>query len=96
VYLGAPNIADFAPAPDSYVDASAFPDAAALAAHLRALAADPAAYAACFAWKTRPLPSRFTDLFAGQERPFLLRLCEWLVQERTAARAAQPASPPAP
>ena len=86
VYLGAPNIADFAPAPDSYVDASAFADARALAAHLRALAADPARYAACFAWKQRPLPPAFVRLFAHQELPFLHRLCAWLDAERAVAR----------
>jgi len=87
VYLGAPNIADFAPAPDSYVDASRFPDAARLAAHLRALAAAPAAYNAMFEWKRRSLPARFSALFADQQRPFLQRLCEWLERERGAVVA---------
>ena len=85
VYLGAPNIADFAPAPDCYIDATRFTGASELGAHLRSLAASPAAYEAFFAWKRRPLPRRFTHLFEGQEVPFLRRLCAWLEQERDAA-----------
>lgn len=85
VYLGAPNIADFAPAADSYVDATRFADASELGAYLRSLAASPAAYDAFFAWKQRPLPQRFARLFEGQEVPFLRRLCAWLEHERDAA-----------
>jgi len=81
VYLGAPNIADFAPAPDSFVDASQFPDAASLAARLRELAASPEDYAALFEWKQRPLPLGFTALFDDQQTPFLRRLCAWLERE---------------
>lgn len=88
VYLGAPNIADFAPAPDCYIDATRFVDASELAAHLRAIAASPAAYAAFFDWKRRPLPPRFVRLFEAQEVPFLRRLCAWLERERRLAMGA--------
>lgn len=84
VYLGAPNIADFAPAPDSYVDASTFDDPAALARHLREAASSPERYARYFAWKKRPLPESFARLFEGQDIPFLRRLCAWLDSERVA------------
>jgi hypothetical protein len=87
VYLGAPNIAEFAPAPDSYIDATAFSDAAALARHLHAVASSPASYAQFFAWKNRPLPAAFVRLFEGQEIPFLRRLCAWLDNERVAGAA---------
>jgi hypothetical protein len=87
VYLGAPNIAEFAPAPDSYVDATAFGDTAALARHLCEIAASPAAYASFFSWKQRPLPASFVRLFDGQEIPFLHRLCAWLEGERAAGGA---------
>ncbi len=86
VYLGAPNIADFAPSSDSYIDATKFADAAALAHHLRELAASPQAYAHHFDWKQRPLPPAFTRLFEGQEIPFLRRLCAWLDGERAGER----------
>jgi hypothetical protein len=55
VYLGAPNVADFAPAIDSFIDARAFASAPALAAHLRALDADDARYERLHAWRARPL-----------------------------------------
>lgn len=84
VYLGAPNIADFAPAPNSYIDASAF-DAAGLARHLRETAGSETRYASYFAWKHRPLPASFVELFKDQETPFLRRLCAWLDAEKAAA-----------
>jgi hypothetical protein len=81
VYLGAPNIADFAPSLDCYIDATWFPDAAALAAYIRD-AASPDRYARFFDWKWRPLPPAFVNLFEGQTEPFLRRLCAWLDGER--------------
>lgn len=60
VYLGAPNVAEFAP-DHSYVDASAFPSAKALAEYLNHLSADPAAYAAYHRWRSEPLPGRLLD-----------------------------------
>jgi hypothetical protein len=84
VYLGAPNIADFAPATESYIDASAC-DAMALARQLRETAASQERYARHFAWKHRPLPTSFVRLFQDQEIPFLHRLCAWLDSERAAA-----------
>jgi alpha-1,3-fucosyltransferase 10 len=58
VVLGAPEVADFAPAPDAFLDVRDFADPAALAARMRALAADAAAYDAMLAWKARgPSPS---------------------------------------
>ena len=51
VVLGAPNIAEHLPA-GSYIDVTDFPSAAALVAHLKAVDADPAAYARYHAWRT--------------------------------------------
>src|SRR5262249_7991880 len=59
VYLGAPNVEDFAPGDDCYVDAAAFDGPASLAAHLNRLAGDEAAYARLLEWKRRPLRPRF-------------------------------------
>lgn len=84
VYFGAPNVAEFAPARDSYIDAREF-DAATLAQQLRDAAASEARYAGYFAWKHRPLPTSFAQLFEDQEVPFLHRLCAWLDAERAAA-----------
>jgi len=85
VYFGAPNIAEFAPAPDSYVDARRF-DARALARHVRETSASEARYAGYFAWKRRPLATAFARLFEDQDVPFLHRLCAWLDVERAAVR----------
>jgi alpha-1,3-fucosyltransferase 10 len=54
VYLGAPNVAEFAPGPDSYVDARAFASPAELARYLRET--DPARH---HAWRTAPLAAGF-------------------------------------
>lgn len=75
VYLGAPNAADFMPGADSFIDAAAFPSAAALGAHLRALDADDAAYAALHAWRARPFAS-----YGGALQAYLRRalpLANW-------------------
>jgi hypothetical protein len=55
VVLGAPNIAQHAPGPKSYIDVNDFATPAALAAHLLALDADDAAYEEYHAWRRRPL-----------------------------------------
>ena len=59
VYLGAPNVEDFAPGDDCFVDVTRFSEPAALAAHLSRLASDPAAYRRLLAWRDRPLRPAF-------------------------------------
>ena len=54
VYLGAPNIEDFAPDPHSYIDVQAFESPEALALKLLHLAADPLEFAQMHAWRERP------------------------------------------
>ena len=56
VYLGAPNIQDYAPHPDSYIDLRLFTGVEELAQHLQRVASDPVAYARLHAWRHRPLP----------------------------------------
>jgi hypothetical protein len=68
VYLGAPDAADFAPAPHSFVNALDFPGPAALAAFLRALAADPARYDSYLAWKRGPGPVRLSQRYRQSVR----------------------------
>lgn len=78
VYLGAPNVADFAPAPRSYVDVADFGDPGRLAAYLDHLVRDPDAYAELLAWKTEGPGDRFLELLDGvEERPFA-RLAEMM------------------
>jgi hypothetical protein len=57
--MGAPNIAEWAPAPDSYLATAAFASPAALAGHLLELSRDPARYETLLSWKQRPLSAAF-------------------------------------
>jgi hypothetical protein len=66
VVWGAPDIARYAPGPESFIDASAFPSAAALAAHLRALDADDNAYAALHAWRTERSFADYGDILRDE------------------------------
>ena len=59
VYLGAPNVDEFAPGDNCYIDASRFENPRALAAFLVALAKDEPAYARYLEWKSKPLRPRF-------------------------------------
>eukprot|EP00802_Teleaulax_amphioxeia_P016797 Tamp_16926.p1 GENE.Tamp_16926~~Tamp_16926.p1 ORF type:complete len:433 (-),score=80.52 Tamp_16926:128-1345(-) len=56
IYLGAPNIEEFAPDADAYIDLRRFASIEALASHLTHLSQDNAAYAKLHAWRHRPLP----------------------------------------
>lgn len=77
VYMGAPNVAAFAPGGrGSYLDVADFPNVAALAAEIRRLDADDAAYAEYFAWKTRPVVPAFETLLARtSDTHIVCRLC---------------------
>lgn len=65
IVLGAPNVAEFAPSPDSYLDVADFDGPRALAARIAELCADERAYRSCLAWKTRPLAPEFEALLAA-------------------------------
>jgi hypothetical protein len=55
VYLGAPNIVDFAPAPNSYLNFRDFVNAEHLANTLKRIADNPEEYASFFEWKKNGL-----------------------------------------
>jgi hypothetical protein len=78
VYLGAPNVAGFAPGERCYLDVRDFAGPRELAAHLTALAADEEEYAGLLAWKSRPLRDGFVRLVATCSRPPFQRLGEKL------------------
>lgn len=61
VYIGAPNILDYAPSPSSFVDIRTWitRHPRELAEYLRTVARDPVQYAAFFEWKRGGLPSSF-------------------------------------
>lgn len=85
VYLGAPNVADFAPGRRCFVDTRDFAGPAALAEHLLALVRDPPAYEAYLEWKREPLRPAFLELLTAAREPALARLCARL-RERGAGR----------
>jgi alpha-1,3-fucosyltransferase 10 len=76
VYLGAPNVAAMAPSPKSFIDVRDFAGPAELAAHLRELERDPAAYDAHLAWKREPFGPAFQALLNQQGTHAVTRLCE--------------------
>lgn len=90
VVLGAPEIAQYAPDPAAYVDASRYPDPADLAARLASLAADETAYQAMLAWKrTGPGPSLASMLDAVAVDPWT-RLARRLADDRDGQGRAGP------
>jgi len=85
VYRGAPNVADYAPGDNCFVDASAFSSPAELAAYLRYLDSDDTAYASYLSWRTRPLHESFVQLLRETETQVFCRLAE-LVERRPRPR----------
>jgi hypothetical protein len=92
VYLGAPNIADFAPGENCYIDASRFDSARALASHLKAIAADEPAYAGYLRWKSEPLRTSFLAMTEELHRPAFSRLAR-RIRQLHAATHTDPAAP---
>ena len=87
VYLGAPNVEQYAPGRRCVIRVSEFPGPAALAEHLQALAGDDAAYAELLAWKQEGLRPEFLALIDRLRTPAPGRLCA-LLHARAAVRGA--------
>ena len=85
VYLGAPNVADFAPGPKSYIDATAFAGPDDLAAYLKRLDTDDAAYGEYLTWRRHGLSPAFRRLLARVPVTPFSHLSD-LVAARQAAR----------
>ena len=69
IYWGAPNIADFAPSPHSYVDASQFPEPRDLAAFVTTVAESERDYAAYHSWRDAPPTAAVETLLARLPGP---------------------------
>jgi hypothetical protein len=76
VYLGAPNIEDFAPGDRCFINAADFPHPKALAEYLSELGNNEDAYRAYFAWKERPYRPAFQKLMEYAAEHPIIRLCE--------------------
>jgi hypothetical protein len=75
IYLGAPNVADFAPGEHCYLDVADFSGPKDLAECLLSLGRDSAGYADYVRWKERPLRSGFLAMVERQRQRPLCRLC---------------------
>ena len=75
IYLGAPNVSDFAPAKRCFINVTDFDGPAALAAYLNAVDRDPDAYAEYLAWKKDGLSSSFRNSLKELQEAAFDRLC---------------------
>lgn len=82
VYFGAPNIDEFAPGDNCYVDVRKYKTVEELAAHLQACLDDPVLYAQYQAWRKRPLRPTFIQKAAIQQIHPYIRLCRLVEAER--------------
>lgn len=81
VYLGAPNIEEFAPGDNCFIDARNFPNPRHLADYLKDLAQNDRECARYHEWRKRPLRTSFLSLAARSSRNPFTRLFE-LIQKR--------------
>jgi len=88
IYLGAPNVAEFAPE-NSYIDASRFPGPRQLAEYLRHLLEATAEYQAYFDWRSKPFAPQFQRRLDAAEEQARCRLLA-KVHERLAERGSAP------
>jgi hypothetical protein len=76
VYLGAPNVDEFAPADRCFINTSDFHSPKALAEYLLLLNEDDAAYEQYLAWRHRPLRPSFLNLLDERRTHPFVRLCQ--------------------
>lgn len=82
VYFGAPNIDEFAPGDNSYVDVRKYKTIEELAVHLKACLKDPILYGQYQQWRKQPLRSSFVEKAAKlQVHPFI-QLCHLIKKEQ--------------
>jgi alpha-1,3-fucosyltransferase 10 len=75
IYMGAPNIADFAPAPNSFIDVRDFAGPKDLAGYLLELRADPERYASYMSWKQEGFSNpSFLDMLSSVNTNPMCRL----------------------
>ncbi len=81
VYLGAPNIDDFAPGDHSFIHAADFSGPKELAEYLLALNEDEKAYSAYHDWRRRPLRPQYRRFIEIQRVHPFSRLCQVVQQQ---------------
>jgi len=75
VYLGAPNVAEFAPGEHGYLDVADFAGPRQLADCLLSLDRDSARYATYLRWKEQPLRPGFLAMVERERQRPICRLC---------------------
>ncbi|MFI5322391.1 MAG: glycosyltransferase family 10 domain-containing protein [Thermodesulfobacteriota bacterium] len=75
VYLGAPNIADFAPGEKCFINVSDWDNPESLAQYLLDVSGDEALYRSFFEWKKEPFLSKFAGLLGQLKEHAFVRLC---------------------
>ena len=76
VYLGAPNIREFAPGENCFLDVSAFDSPEGVAVFMNQCYDDEALYERFHAWRKRPLLLSFTNKLEQVRSNPLTRLCQ--------------------
>jgi hypothetical protein len=74
IYMGAPNIDDFAPGTHSYINVNEFTTPKQLAEYLTHLINTPDEYKAYFDWKREPYKQSFEKLLVSVSEPVVTRL----------------------
>lgn len=92
VYLGAPNIEEFAPGEKCFINASDFDGPESLSRFLVDLSRDEARYSEYFEWKKKPFTRSFEELLQAVHEPMPARLCR-KVGNMLRARPGDAASP---
>lgn len=82
VYLGAPNVNEFAPVEHCFINTTDFSGPAELAGYLLELDRDDAAYSAYLCWRDRPWLPAFRALCARNEGNAFERLCQVLTSQK--------------
>ena len=85
IYLGAPNIEDFAPGDNCFVDVRKFENTQSLAHFINACYEDEHLYDKFFDWKIQPLKESFLQKIEIQKEHPLVRLCRKVEELNTFA-----------
>lgn len=87
IYLGAPNVEEFSPGEECFINVSDFDGPESLSRFLLDLSRDPVRYSEYFEWKNKPFRPGFEKLLEIQNEHLLVRLCR-KIDETLERRAA--------
>jgi len=76
VYLGAPNIEEFAPGKQCYINVNSFSSVRSLADYLLELDADEGRYQEYLQWKKQPFGDGFISKMKAYDKDVLLKFCD--------------------